>query len=51
MDRTSREDWEERDFGNTVGVQVSETSHGFSNDSVQFLVINMPVGTVYAVLR
>jgi len=35
----------------TVGAYVSETSNGFGNRSVQFLVLYLPVGRVYTVLR
>jgi len=51
MDRTPREGCEERDLRDAVGVEVSKTGHGFSNHSVQFFVLYMSVGPVYAVLR
>ena len=51
MDRTSREDSEERDFRDTVGLEVSKTCHSFGNHDAQIFVFYMPVGPINAVLR
>ena len=51
MDRPSREACEELGYRETVGVEVSETGHRLVLDSVQFFVLYVPVGSVYAVRR
>ena len=50
MDRTSRQSGEECAFRDAVGVEVCETGHGLSENSVQFFTFDMSVGPIQAFL-
>ena len=51
MDRPNHEACEKHDFRDAIGVEVSETDHGLSHDSVQVSELYEAVGPIYAVLR
>ena len=50
MDRSSRQSGEECAFRDAVGVEVCETGHGLSEDSVKFFIFYMFVGPIQDVL-
>jgi len=50
MDRPSSQSGEERAFRDAVGVEVGENGHGLIEDPVEFLILNMAIDTIYAVL-
>jgi len=50
MDRPSRQSGEECSFTDAIGVEVCETGHGLSENSVQFIIFYMSVGPIQTVL-
>jgi len=46
MYRPSRHSGEECKFRDAVGVEVCETSHGISEDRVQFIIFYMSIGLI-----